>query len=503
MRVAVTIGAVEDLAAGVGSGEVAEAEGSFQGAGKLLVSCLIWLFLGTVLFFFLFWALPKGDSPLGSFNAAFLAGGIGLVVSSVSLRRVQGYRLFLVLLLAAYLLRVLVGVYFYQKVVDPDYFEGNGKFRATSENWEYQWTYLHAADVAKIIASNGLNLSGLLDPDGADSGNEALRHSDTFNAKLDKNAYIHTWMGSFLAAGGSRNALDLAPFNAFHHCFAAILVVACALACRFTVTAAVRGGTLVAWVPWGFAASIMWRDSVGFAWVTLAVTILCLGRRGGIAGTLLAFIPAAFLAWADRLPYLTAIAVIAALSVIYDQQEGDGSRSGKLVKAVVAVAVVALIAYRFGTHIQESSLGGYEKQTSGLGHRILFFPLLVLRGVVGPFPWFVGARFNLYVLCDYLFHVLQLAVIFKLVRNLREITGRLNMMSYATVVFWASGCLALGVHTAYLAVAFPFLAPNAFEGKGKLRYYLPLSLVLFAIVNLTYVTLGLSGSGLVTGTTGY
>lgn len=454
--------------------------------GALLIASVLWVLLGTAAFFALYAISARDLSPTGTFISALAAGGIGSAVASLSLRKLPGYRWFLACMAAAYLLRVLVGVALYQQVLDPDYFYGTGKY--VDSNWEFRWTYQNVMTAADHVLKSG-----------------EWRASKVLDDRVDKNLHIHEWMGYFMAAGESRNALDLTPFNAFHHMVAAILVVAMALACGYPPRVAWFSGALVAWIPWAFPGSLMWRDSVGFAAVVLAVAFLCIGREFGIVTSMFCLVPASLLAWADRRAYFAAIVVLAGLSLLFDQQRKVSAGYLKVPRLALVLVLIAGVAYYFSHHIGEIAFAGHQAQASGgyLASRIVLVPLLVLRGLAGPFPWFVGSRFTPYVVFDYLFHLLQFALFLIYVANFRSIVARANILTYAAALFWVIGFISGGVHTAYLAVAFPFVVAPVLATGSKFWKYLAFSAVCFVLANMFYVAAGLTGSGMVMGTTGY
>jgi hypothetical protein len=449
----------------------------------VLVSALFWGALGCSLFFALY-ALPFGESPGASFSAAFLAGAVGIAVATLSLRKEPRYRLFLFCIVSAYLLRTVVGVVCYVGANDPDYFDGKGSYQ--NKNWEFRWTYVNAVAAADSVTKKG-----------------EWRPEKIFDGKLDKNPYLHAWMGYFLAAGPARNALDLTPFNAFHHAIAGVFIACIALSCGYSPGVALLAGALTAWIPWAFPASNMWRDSVGFAGVVLSVLVLCLGRNLGFLATLLAAVPAGFLAWADRSAYLMVTVLLACLSILFEQQKSMDSGAWKLVRLLLVAALLGTGAYYLSHHIGEIAFARHESHTTGnyLSGRILLVPLLALRALAGPFPWSLGNGPS--VMFDYAFHVLQFAVFLVMVGKWRSLPGNLNLLSYAAGLYWVVSFLAGGVHTAYVAVAFPFLLPAVLSTGVSLGKPLLASLACFAVANVVYIALGLAGSGLVLGVTGY
>jgi hypothetical protein len=455
------------------------------GTKGLLVSTLVWTSLGTALYFILYAVSAGGLSPIGTFVSAFLSGAVGVLVCSFGLRGLRGYSVTLLIILLAYVMRVLVSVLLYVSIQDPNYFDGNGKY--VNKNWEFQWTYTNVNLIADSVSKKG-----------------EWRPSRIIDPLVDKNLYIHAWMGYFLAAGGSRHALDLSPFNAFHHAVAGILIAATALACGYSLRVSLLSGWLVVWIPWGFAA-LMWRDSVGFFWVVLAVALLSVGRSLGTLGSLVMSIPAAFLAWADRSAYLLAIVAITALVILYDQQKLMRNNALKVPRMIAVSVLLAAVVFMMSHDVGQAAFERHQLHSTGtyLSSRIILVPLLILRALAGPFPWFFGGNFDLYNLCDYAFHLLQFAVFLIYAVHWRSILKRMNILHYAAAIFWVMAFIAGGVHTAYLAVAFPFVLPPILSTGTSVWKYAVISAACFVLGNVLWLSFGLGGSGLVLRTTGY
>jgi hypothetical protein len=156
-------------------------------------------------------------------------------------------------------------------------------------------------------------------------------------------------------------------------------------------------------------------------------------------------------------------------------------------------------------YISAFAFGKHQGQVSGgsMSFRLLTSPLLLLRALAGPFPWFVGSKYNTHVLFDYLYHVFQFAIFSIYVLRWRQIKSRINILTYSAAIFWVFGFIAGGVHTAYLAVGTPFVLPSVLDTGANIWKYILISAVCFLVANVVYISLGLAGSGLVLGTTGY
>jgi hypothetical protein len=252
----------------------------------------------------------------------------------------------------------------------------------------------------------------------------------------------------------------------------------------------------------------MLRDSVGLAAVVLALVLIYIGKEFSLFGCLLLSVPAAFLAWADRSIYFAAIVLITAFSVMFDQQRKITSYSMKVFRFIIVFFVIAICLYTLSHDIGSMAVDKRHLgllSSSNIFFRLLTLPLLFLRALAGPFPWFIGVGkyFTLYNVFDYLYHVVQFALFLIFVANYRIILSRTNTLVFAAAVFWVMGFIAGGVHTSYLAVAYPFAVPPILSSRANVWKYVLISFVCFIVGNVLWIGFGLSGSGTVMNITGY
>jgi hypothetical protein len=450
---------------------------------NLLIKNFYWVLAGIAIFFGLYALLSPGEDTLGTFLAAFFSGAIGVFFSSFWLRRYHWGKIAQTVIVLAYIARVLVGVDSYLSI-DPKYFQGDGSY--PSNNWEYYQTYQSATKAADRLLQHG-----------------EWWPSQPFEISQDKNANIHTWMGYFLAAGKSRNALDLAPFNSFHHVVAGIIIIGLAITLGYSLGACLLAGIATAWIPWAFPASIMWRDSIGICWLVAAIALVVIGRKFGPIGRCALAIPAAFLASSVREVYILVV-IASALYMYVRDTRGISSISSrtKLATFILPIIIVTGLIF-FMPSILSYAFERHETFLAGLGTRLASIPLLILRGIAGPFPWTEwSGNIELTSFYDYAFHVCQLAAFLVLARNWRSVIQKVDVLLFSAVLLWVMGIIASGVHTAYLAVAMPFYLPAVFSTKDRLGVKLIISLAIFVGANAFFMLSGLHGSGLITNTTG-
>lgn len=181
---------------------------------SLQINALLCTITGTIVFFVLYSLLSVSESPLVTFMSAFFSGLIGLVVCSKWIIGHKWGNKATAFILLAYIARIIVGLYMYMDI-NPRYFESDGDY--LYDRWDYRWTYEFAMRVTDSVLLDHVYLP------------INIPHMDE-----DKNANIHAWMGYFMASGSSHNALDLTPFNAFHHALAGYFMIAISLARRYS-----------------------------------------------------------------------------------------------------------------------------------------------------------------------------------------------------------------------------------------------------------------------------
>lgn len=444
---------------------------------------LIQILSGTIIFFSMYGLIARGETVLGTLLAATISGVVGLFFSTAWIGKCRRGKLVQSLFIIAFIARIAVGIWCYLVENDPDYFSKDGFFVTT--NWEFLWTYENAS-----YAANSLSFGEWLP-------------TTIFNNGENKNPNIHAWMGYFLAAGGERHALDLAPFNSFHHVIAGVLCLSLSLLKGFSWRVSYISGILIAWIPWAFPASLMWRDSIGIAWMVLSIYLVVLGRMYGKVSTLLVAIPALFLAYSVREVYV----LIVVFALLYEVVIQDGYdfvkiQIRKILKYVILLTVLVSIMVIVVPALREMIFYRYNNVGEFSLQRLMVLPLLVIRALAGPFPWF-GSNFELYIIFDYLYHVIQLAVFIMLIKNYRFILTNLNLLFFVSSAIWFSGIIAWGVHTAYLAVAMPFLLPVVLAGNDRSWPSIVVSIMIFISGNAIYFISGLHGSGMLMNATGY
>lgn len=461
---------------------------------SILKASFISTVVGTAMFFLIYGLFSRDQSPLATLVLATFAGGIGLYISCIWLHSFgKSGNFAITFILIAYICRILVGVFTYLIELDASYFSGLGYY--ANDNYEYSLTYQHAVNVADKFKQYGI-----------------WRREDLFPTGEYKNTEIHTWMGLFLASGDSRHSLDLAPFNSFHHSLAGMLIIALSLHYGHCMKVAVLAGVGTAWIPWAFPASLMWRDSVGIGWLVISIFIISAYKefKIGLWGLYFVLVPAIFFAYSVREIYSLIVLLLTVIIVYADLVRKNTTSILKLMFPFVIFGLVFVVVFLI-VEYRETIFHRHSDADTQVSEKIIYFPLLVFRALAGPFPWF-GGDFWLYTFFDYLYHAFQLAILFQIALGIKlsnqKFKNIINPKNWQPlpavgVSIWTFGVFASGVHTAYLALAIPFLLPSVFVNSKYFGLSFVASISLFLTASIIYKALGLEGQGSILNITGY
>ena len=435
---------------------------------------------GTVMLF------RYNGTPLDTFLVATAAGLAAIAVSGLWLLRCRQGGVVYVLVLSGYLVRVLFGIYVYNEL-DPYYFQGDGSY-----SWghpEMELSFNAARITSNALASNDGFLLAF--------ASSALNDGDS------KNPLIHWWMGMFLMSTGSTNAMDLAAFNAFHMSIAALGIIALALNLGYPRRAAFLAGIVTAWYPFSFISSLLWRDAIGCAFVVLAIVLASKFKLRSLA-TWPLFTAAMFLSFSHRTVYPVVIFLASFLSVkMATQGTLQGNRSTKRTGYWFLGIVVTLVCSRLFSDYLFLYYSNFS--VGAVLERIVFLPILLVRAILGPFPWFNELAPPMFWsrIFDYAFHVLQFAVLLGIAQHYRRFFRTPDISVYAFLLFFGTAMMAPGIHTAYLSVGLPFAFARIFSLTRNFSMYLIASFFFFMAFNVLFFVLGFSGAGFSQSITGY
>jgi hypothetical protein len=215
-------------------------------------------------------------------------------------------------------------------------------------------------------------------------------------------------------------------------------------------------------------------------------------------------VPAAWLAFSVREVYVLPILATSGLLLHFGLRPANLEQAGHRWVALAWI-VGPLAASLVAVSASDLLFSRYSDVAASYGARLVHLPLLLLRAVFGG-PWGFSDETGKplhYEAFDYVYHVLQLGVLLAVVGQRKQWLRSLDAASFFGLLVWCIGAVAVGVHTAYLAVALPFVLPALFDRARNLGRFLFMSGLIFISANAAYWLLGLRGAGLILKETGY
>ena len=435
--------------------------------------------LGLMAFF------AKNLSPEVSFLVVTGACLTGIIILYLAYARKALGRSCLPIVGCAFFLRVLIGVVHYLWLMNPHYFANPSQYTLS---WDFEWMHQSMLFVAKEFRDHG------------------------FLAKLphwywleNKNSYLLAYEALLYFFSGDY-VLNIAPWNSLHIIYTGYIVGAIALQCGCSRTQALVALSLAVFQPYGFISTLMERDFVGQTWVALAVYLILVTQAR--TALLLCVLPiSCFLAYCQREPYLVLILVGAAGLYVINKRKNPTA-----VIAAVAVAIVLFLRYNLRSMVYEVAFSrfGHHVMVTELPHRGFMLPLLFIRGVMGPFPWFqifdkgiVDYQYMPEAFLQSVFNMALMLTVFPLAWHDWKRDKKIDPAFLFGLLFLLSGLLAAGVHSGYVSLGMIFFMPMASRaGLKKFTRCLGGTALFFLGANIGYWLLGLKGSAILQGITG-
>ena len=384
------------------------------------------------------------------------------------------------ILAAAFVTKVLIGVIHFLTIMDPNYFSHPQYFGYLHD---YAWMHEIMTLVSRVWQQHGF-LSELPPKFWLENKNTWM---------LGYNGVLYFFTGP--------KVLDIAPWNTLHSMYVAIIVAALALRAGATRNQALLALTIAAFQPFGGISSIVWRDSVGQCWIAIAMYLLVITEDKHLL-SLVALPAAAFLAFAQREAYFMPIVVVWALMHLVSAG-GDRTVRTLLVSGVMVLA--AILAVYFNVWELIGSLAPRIQQTAEISSSVsmTMIPLRMLRGIIGPFPWYqiFMVKYWEFLPADFLQHVLNLTIYIIVApgiwREYKE-TKRIDPNCVLAGLLLLMAIVNLATHSSYVSIGSVFFLPLACK-QGKPKNWIVIFLIVLGVylmTNLVYWSLGLTGSNL-------
>jgi hypothetical protein len=431
----------------------------------------VFILLSSIFVFYLVLS-PSGNSTgnLLSLLIASLAGVVSITYTILLLAPSQKYKI-LIITLSFYLIKLGIGIFVYIFFIDTNYFS----FNADSLNWIWEYNWMH---------------NSLINISNAWNENHPLYISDYFK-QTNKNAYIFQIFGGLYYFGGTYS-LNIAPFNAFFMFLSSMLIYILTLSIWGNPKFALAALVISSLQPIHMISSSFDRHSVGLFLVLLAFFLITYTSRKMLINIFL-MLSAGALAGAMRKAYF----VIPVIVFVY-KSVGGGLNQKNILRSILIVLIGILAFYAtydiyFASYMETHSLH--------VQNNILNFPKLLVRSIIGVFPWNqifdpVPGRemiFQYMLQAPYNITMVYFSFLFVLTHKVSRTV--MSVFLYA-ILFYLSGVIGTENHVDYVSMSIPLLAiiVSRYSLVRVLTVY-GSWVCIFIIASAVYTMLGFYGAG--------
>lgn len=256
---------------------------------------------------------------------------------------------------------------------------------------------------------------------------------------------------------------------------------------------------LTAYFPMTLISSLLYRDTVGLALMSVGLTLIILSKRGIIQYLML--IVACYLFYLQRTIYPFILLLAFVINIVVNQNYKSKGWD-IFYKVSTIVLIIVLMPIIISLSFTESN---QNMAVAGMNVTLVSFPIKMIVGLIGPFPWtnfLIYKTFPAYAyqLQDYLQGILNVSIIVTLVYFWRKhfIKGSLNLLNLTGILLISTGLFTAQMHSTYVSIGFVFLIPmlfpkiNYFEFKKRYLFTFLALLLLNIFVVVFFGNLGIS-----------
>ena len=410
-----------------------------------------------------------GDA-LSSFIWSTVAFLFITIFSTLVLLKNQRWVWFFVL---AYLIKTIFGLLHYLYFIDPEYFQ-SGMYKPLT--WEFEGVYDQI-----IVSAHDKIKHGILYYQFYEGG---VNHQEIISLISIPFVYFGDYV------------LTINSINSFYSLLISInILLISKYQFNFDNSALKYVAITTAYFPISLIPSLLHRDIVGLALMSTGITLVLFSKR--VITKYFMLIIACYLFYLHRTIY----PVILLLAFTIDSVIFQNFRSkGKEIFYKVGIVIVGIIL--FPIIINYSNTEANESLAGGIfNFNILFIPLKLILGLIGPFPWLQFLLYEkipayAYQLQDYLQGTLNVALVAIIILFWKKylIKDNFNLLNITGVLIIISGVFNAFMHMSYVAIGFVFLLPWLFteikiSTLKKIYFY-----VFFALLFLNLVVFAFFGN---------
>lgn len=423
--------------------------------------------------FFNIWG--NKNTPLSSFISISVIFLLITVFLAGILLKSREWILFFVL---AYLIKLSIGFFHYLYFIDPLYFLSKGnKVYLTREN---AGVFSEILNQAHEKIKNGLLYYSSIGRSGS--------HSEILN--FISIPFIYS--GDYI--------LTLAPINTFFSILTSInILIISKFKLGFENKKLKYIAILTAYFPMTLISSLIYRDIVGIALMSIGLLLIILSKR--FITQFLMVIIAAYLFYLHRTVYPVILLIAFIVNILINPQYKQ-TKFDLYYKIGIIILIISLMPFFLNLSNTKSNLWWLK---GALNVNPLVIPIKIVVGLIGPFPWtqFLSYKtipINAYQLEDYLQGVFNITFIISiLIRSRRYFRKtQLNILNITGLILIITGLANVGMFITYVSVGFIFLVPWLFTQINlnefiKIYKYSFIALIILNIVFVVFLgNLGIS-----------
>ena len=420
-------------------------------------------------------------NALGSFVSVSLCGFFSIIILSYLFRGILGSKIIIYAALF-FLIKLLIGYLHWEWLVHPNYFDNPDKFVF---NKEYVWMYWNSDRVASYRLENGYFSDVIFD----------------YRLALDFNkgfvifllvSELFFWAGSF--------ALNISVINLVFTFFTAFVVAHITFEYYQNKSKARFAFALVVFQGMTLIPSIMMRDVIGQGLIAFSVFLSYQFRNSFIKSLIILPVSCLFF-FAQRLLYVIIPLIIYGYQLFFNKSYYKWPIRVLIIPIGILIIPNVLLLFEFSDNVDHFT-GGSKSYYSFIKNPVFFltFPLQVIKGLIGVFPWFqffdVYGDLNgkVYYPMEYMQSVMNISIVYLLGILVYQKKIVFNSIMITGLLLTLYGFLSGDLHTGYISIGFIFFIPNILVfSRKKIFSVIAFVFFTFILVNTLYYLFGIQG----------
>ena len=377
----------------------------------------------------------------------------------------------------AYLIHLIIGVGHYLIFIDADYFTSDGQFLPLPHDFKVALSAINEI----ISTKHTKGLFHFVD--------FYIEHLQIWNLM----SYPFFFFGGYI--------LNIAPVNSFMSVFTSInIYILSKFILKYLNRDLKKILLLTAYFPITIISSIFFRDTVGLALISMSILIICLSRNKIYYFLTLLIGIYFFYMVRSVYPLILILAFFVDYRINSKTSQSLGQSIFTFVFFVLFFGLMLYTSFQLG--FSEGDNLNYIDRARGVNY--LFFPVKLIMGLIGPFPWTKyftsGQIVYSYQFADYIQGAFNITVLFLMIKFKSSFfkISKFNLLNLTGIFLILSGLATVEMHSSYVSIGFIFLIPWIINSTSWIKlkiYFLRSFLFLLTSSLLIFLFFGSLGLG--------